>query len=352
MHFKLLSCLVAFSLVGTIYAQTCDTSSSCTCMKDDLNPAGIMLGHEHAKGDWKVSYRYMHSSARGNMSEAHTVDDNTVFSNYLMSPKDMQMNMHMVMAMYGITNKLSVMTMFNYNTMSMGMNMLAGTTHVHGTGGGGQAHAMEMHTQGIGDVELYAMYEALSTNTHYAFVHGGVSVPTGNVNVKGAVNDAMYPGQRLPYMMQLGSGTVDFMPGATYLLRHNRLAIGVQATSIIRPFMNTNGYNLGNKLTLNTWVSYKWLNWLSNSIRIDDVYTSAIEGKDAQVSAVIEPAGNPTNYGGQNVSIYAGLNVYFNRTWLQNSKLLFEYGLPVYQYANGVQQKLQAGLYASWYFSF
>lgn len=313
-----------------------------------------MLGHEHQKGLWMLSYRYMHTFSQGNVVEAHPVDENYVFNNYLMSPDNMQMDMHMFMAMYGFTDKLSIMIMFNYNLMSMGMNMLPGSRHVHGsaTSTHDESSDMGMFSKGIADTELYAMYKLFGKKKQNGFLHAGVTIPTGNSNVKGKADDMMYPSSRFPYAMQLGSGTVDFMPGATYKINYKRVQLGVQATGIIRPFKNSSGYNLGDKLSLNFWGAYKWLNWLSNSIRVEDIYASTIHGKDPLLSMVIEPAGNPINYGGQNVNMYAGLNIYFNRYILKNSKLLLEYGIPVYQYANGVQQEFKYGLYGSWYILF
>lgn len=48
--------------------QTCDSISVCDCATKDLSPSGVMLGHEHGKETWKISYRYMNMIMENNLS--------------------------------------------------------------------------------------------------------------------------------------------------------------------------------------------------------------------------------------------------------------------------------------------
>jgi len=346
--------VLLFSKSSILFSQICDTTLLCSCIDDDLNPAGIMLGHEHPQGTWKLSYRYMSMNMSGNLSGINTVDDDTIFNNYMMSPKNMRMDMHMLMAMYGVTDKFSIMAMFNYNILSMQMNMFP-TTSMNMPGmnmGSGNNTTMASKTNGIGDIQLYATYVLLKRNINFLFLSGGISVPAGSIYAKGKNDDMIYPSMRLPYMMQLGSGTVDFLPGVTYLLRYEDFSFGTQVTSILRPFNNSLGYHLENKLSLNWWAAYKWLPWISTSARVEDNYTSSISGNDAQLVMTNEPSANPFNYGGQLVNGYAGINIYFNKSFLINSKLSAEYGIPVYQFVNGIQLGTKSTFNVSWTFSF
>lgn len=229
-------------------AQTCDSSSGCRCTQTDLSPSGIMLGHEHAKGTWKLSYRYMNMAMNGDVSGTHPVSSAYMLNDYGILSQNMNMGMHMLMAMYGITDKLSVMTMFNYNTVSMNMNM----------GNQNFTRAMQENVFGLGDTKFYAVYKLLKRGSHILFINAGVNIPTGSITVKGNSNDLMYPNEQLPYMMQLGSGTVDLMPGATYLIKQGNFATSIQITSVIRPFNNSLDYHFGNELSLTAWAAYKW----------------------------------------------------------------------------------------------
>ncbi len=338
-------------------SQTCDSVRACDCAAKDLSPSGIMLGHEHPKGIWKISYRYMSMMMDGNLSGTTKVDDNFVFNKYIMSPQNMRMDMHMVMAMYGVTNRLSLMAMFNYNASSMNMNSLPGTMNMTMNGSGGMmssnnSNTMSSKTSGLGDTKLYAVYSIINHNVHHILLSGGISLPTGSIQMKGKSDDMMYPSQRFPYMMQMGSGTFDFMPGITYLLKQNKASLSAQITSVIRPFNNSLNYRLGNEFTFNVWSAYRWFPWVSSSVRIEGSSVGAINGYDPSLYGVLEPSATSLNYGGQIVKSYLGLNFYLNRGWLKNNKLSVEYGMPVYQNVNGVQLALKSTIYAGWMISF
>ena len=336
-------------------AQTCDSMALCDCASKDLSPAAVMIGHEHSKGIWKISYRYMSMMEKNSLSGTAKVDDNTIFNNYLMSPQNMRMDMHMIMAMYGFTNKFSVMAMFNYNVVSMNMAMLPGSTMqmdgatmVMTTNN----NSMSTHSSGLGDTKLYAVYTLINHNDHHVFLSEGLNIPTGSIQMKGKSGDIVYPDQRLPYMMQLGSGSWDFMPGLTYLLKKNKLSASAQLTSVIRPFTNSLNYHLGNEFTFNVWAAYKWFPWMSTSIRLEGNSVGKISGYDASLWAGWEPSANPLCYGGQTISSFIGLNFYSTKGCLRNNKLFVEYGMPVYQNLNGTQLALTSTLYAGWLISF
>lgn len=339
-----------------LLSQTYDSVHACNCAVKDLSPSGIMLGHEHPKGIWKFSYRYMSMMMDGNLSGTTKVDDNFVFNKYLMSPQNMRMDMHMVMAMYGITNRLSAMVMFNYNVSSMSMNSFPSTSmQMNGstmTMSSNNSNTMNSKTSGLGDTKLYAVYSIINRNVHHIFLSAGINIPTGSIQMKGAANDAMYPSLRFPYTMQMGSGTYDFMPGVTYLVKLNKLSLSTQMTSVIRPFNNSLNYSLGNEFTLNIWGAYKWLPWVSTSVRIEGSSVGSIVGYDKSLYTLKEPSANPWNYGGQIIKSYIGLNFYLNRGWLKNNKLSLEYGIPVYQNLNGVQMQQKSTIYAGWMITF
>jgi hypothetical protein len=347
--------LLLFIRSITIYSQTaCDSMEVCDCIWRDLSPAGTMTGHEHAKGSWKISYRYMSMMMKDNISGTTKVDDNYVFNNYIMAPQTMQMDMHMLMAMYGFTDRFSVMAMFNYNVNTMSMTAFPGSTMIMD----GKPTVMSNYTNmitktaGLGDTKLYAVYAIVNRNAHHLFLSAGINLPTGSISVKGKSDDMMYPDSRYPYMMQLGSGTVDFMPGITYLLKKEKFSASAQVSSVLRHFNNSNNYHLGNELNASIWTAYKWLPWISTSVRAEENVTGKMVGKDISLVENNEPAAFSSNYGGQTTTAFAGLNFYFNRTWFQHSKLTFEYGMPIYQNTNGIQLAQKSMLYAGCVVSF
>jgi len=180
----------------------------------------------------------------------------------------------------------------------------------------------------------------------------GLSLPTGSIRKKGASDDMMYPAMRYPYMMQLGSGTIDVMPGITYLFTKNKFSASAQVAGTVRPFYNSQGYRLGNEAVADIWAAYKFLPWLSASLRSEATKTGAIAGYDPQVYTTMEPSAAPGNYGGESCYGFAGLNFYMNRGFLRNNRLSVEYGVPLYQSVNGIQLAARSALYAEWMIAF
>ncbi len=324
--------------------------SSCNyfCCPTDRTPLGIMMSHIHKKGEWMASYRFMNTNSNDNLSGKTKIGDDIIYQNYLMSPKNMSMNMHMLMLMYGLSNRITIMAMMNYNLMSMNMSMLPGTMHMHGSG---TETSMSSTSSGIGDTKINILYGLVNKERHHILVSAGVSLPTGSISKKGD-QKSMYQGARLPYVMQTGTGTVDFSPGITYLLERKSFTWGTQATSVIRSNYNSLGYNNGNDLTLNSWLAYQWSKWCSNALRIEGNTSGKIKGRDATMYSVMEPSANTGNYGGQKLTTFLGLNFYIRNGILNNNRLAIEYGIPVYRFVNGIQMKAGNTLCVGWQVKF
>src|ERR1022692_3280265 len=98
-------------------AQEC-SGDDCACGKTDISPAGIMNDHTHEKGKWMFSYSYMRMNMQGNILGDKGISDNDIYSkyNYGMSPANMTMDMQMIMVMYGISDRFTIMAMSSYNT--------------------------------------------------------------------------------------------------------------------------------------------------------------------------------------------------------------------------------------------
>lgn len=357
--------LIMLHVAGVAHAGKRD-SISCSCNRDDYSPAGVMVGMRHLKGMWMFSYNYMNMQMKHNLSGTSEISDKSILNNYLMSPHSMQMDMHMLMGMYGLSDRITLMTMLNYNSSVMKMNMLSSTSHSH-NGSGGHNHTdnhnsndselslmeMESKSAGISDAELYAFWSFFINKGTTLMASGGINIPIGSINKKGTEEDMMYPNKQLPYMMQTGSGTVDFAPGITLLQRVKNFEGSAQATGIVRTHNNANGYRLGNELMLNAWGAYQFFGSLSPSLRVDASFAESIKGEDAQLFKVMEPGTNPANYGGTKVNGYIGLSFYFKKTpVVKNSRILLEYGIPAYQNLNGIQQSQESVLNAAWRFAF
>jgi hypothetical protein len=348
--------ILTLFLHGVCLAQSQDTltcEGSCCCV-NDLTPAGVMISHIHNKNEWMVSYRYMSMEMNGLLSGTQQKNKSDVFVNYLMSPEKMRMDMHMVMAMYGVTNRFTIMTMLNYNITTMSMSMLETTAMSHMSG----MHMNDMNmspimkTSGISDLKLHLLYGLIKGLNHQLLLSTGFSFPTGNIDLKGKPNDMIYSDKRLPYAMQLGSGSFDILPCVNYLYQQKKIAFSIQGSGVVRTRYNNIGYKWGNEATLNSWFAYQWFNIFSTSVRLEGNIAGKIKGYDPTLYYYNEPSSNPFNYGEKRLNCFIGSGIQFKKGLVKNSRLGIEYGLPLYQSLNGTQMKLKQTLYASWAVTF
>ena len=351
MFLKQLCLLVFLGLQSIVVSQetteSCDVS--CHCIRN-LTPAGVMISHVHPKNEWMLSYRYMQMGMGTPIQGRSAISELNVYTNYLGYTPSMRMDMHMVMGMVGITNRFTAMVMFNYLANSMPMNMMSGHSH-HGMTMSTDAH-MDMHTNGLGDTKLHALYGIVKNTTTQVVASLGVSLPTGSIQLKGLNNDMFYAGNRLPYMMQLGSGTVDALPGVTFVTQHENLTYSAQVQGIVRLNTNKVGYQFGDEINATTWLGYNWWKGFGSSLRLEGSWVGTLRGSDSSMYFYNEIASNPQNYGGVRLQGLAGLSYQFEEGFIANHRFAIEYGLPLYQKANGIQNKLNQTWMASWSYSF
>ena len=320
------------------------------CCHQDLAPVGIMIGHVHGKRQWMLSYRMMFMSMKGNYENGKAITDDVLFNTYLMLPKSMNMQMHMLMGMVGITERLTLMAMLHFNHTNMTMQMpessaSAADGHNHDHGTGHDHDGMHMHSTGFGDTKLHALYAICKTNNHQFIASLGTSIPTGSITYHG--HDAMYAGSRLPYAMQQGSGSVEVLPGITYLYAQNKFSGSAQALYTWRLNQNKIGYQLGNESLVNTWLAYRLHNKWSISVRAEWLHIAPLKDADIGLYKFMEPAANASNYGGNAGTGFLGINIFLNK-----QRLSLEAGLPVFQKWNGVQMHRTFAITAGWQFLF
>ena len=314
------------------------------CCSTDPTPAGIMLGFPHHKGEWMLSYRFMQMQSGGMYRSGRPVPDAEVFNQYqyLMNPDRMLMQMHMLMAMYGLSDRFTLMAMLGYNYNSMQMHMAPGTSMHHHMAGMSMTSTdpnMSITSASFADPKLWLMYRAYSGSNAQVVLSGGLSLPVGSIRLQGSSTD-MYAGSRLSYCMQAGSGSVEVLPGITYINRGRRFTFSSQATGTLRTNTNSLGYRLGNEAVWNTWLACLLHRNVSVSTRLEAWATEAQYGTDKGLYPGYEPSADASNSGGKRAEAYIGAN--YNLAGLAgNYRLAAEYGLPLYQKYNGLQQHIR-----------
>lgn len=323
--------------------------SGCCCGRNGQAPLGVMTDHIHEKGTWMLSYTYMDMHMQGNRIGSANASDNTIYQHYMMAPENMTMQMHMAMLMYGVTDGLTLMAMGGFAIYNMSMNMsMPGMVMTPGN------MTMRSMSSGITDTRLYGLFNCSGKDDHRTILSLGVNMPTGPVTATGTT--MFGADQRVSYDMQPGTGSYSLLPGITYVREQGLFSYGADAGADIKLDNNSLGYRFGNVYHASVWAGYRFLPFVSGSLRAEGVRADKLMGSDPVVSISayenIDPTTDPKNYGGTTMSLYAGLNFHTMKPALAKFNLLVEYGVPVYQDLNGTQMSLKSNLLAGLQYSF
>jgi len=329
---------------------------------DAHGPIGVMGDHRHHEGELMLSYRYMRMQMEGNLIGQDSVSPNTIVTTVpnrffgmpmqpptlRIVPTEMSMDMHMLGAMFGVTDTITLMGMVPIIDKDMHLITYKGAMGTNVLGD------FDTHTDGMGDVSLSALIGLYDQKTPQAEQHLnlmlGLSAPTGSITETGRVLTPMgqTPVVRLPYAMQLGSGTWDFLPGITYTNRHGNLSFGAQYRGWVRlEDKNEEGYRLGDLHQVTGWAEYEWAPWVSNSIRLAYQTQDSIHGIDPEIVGPVQTA-NPDFYGGDRLDLLFGVNLIGQRGTICGHRLAAEFGVPVYQNLNGPQMETDWTLTVGW----
>ncbi|NEP59687.1 MAG: transporter, partial [Symploca sp. SIO2G7] len=262
---------------------------------DGHAPISVMGDHTHQAGEFMFSYRYMFMRMDGNRDGTDNLSDQEVLQQFPVTPTNMDMEMHMFGGMYAPTDDLTLMVMIPYVLKEMDHITRMGVNFT-------------TSSEGFGDLQLTGLYNVLRQNRQRVHFNLGVSFPTGSIDERDdtpAGNDV-----RLPYPMQIGSGTFDLKPGVTYLGQADKFSWGAQASTILRLGENSNDYRLGNQFNLTGWVASKWVDWLSTSLRLDFKTLGNISGADPLLNPMMIPTADPDRRGGERLDLGLGLNLY------------------------------------------
>ncbi|MDH5231652.1 MAG: transporter [Gammaproteobacteria bacterium] len=241
---------------------------------------------------------------------------------YMMAPTTMSMDMHMLMGMVDLTPKLGVMFMLPYRLSTMSMETAMGDS-------------ANMESSGLGDVAISTTYQVNDEITG----HFEISVPTGSIDSQG---EMMGSTMRLPYAMQLGSGTYDLKPKIEYITYLEDFTVGLNANYVFHLGDNEAGYHWGNKAFLEARASRNVTNSLIATLKTNYQRWGSIKGADSMIMQVdmmsgknTSPVANPSHYGG------ASSEVNFELSYIvANSQTVgLDMTYPVYQNLWGPQMK-------------
>jgi hypothetical protein len=311
---------------------------------DSHAPIGVMGDHTHNEGEWMLSYRYMTMSMTDNLNASKKVSDDEVLADFMVAPKSMTMQMHMLGAMYAPSNTVTLAFMLPYieNDMKLVMNM-----PMMGSGMGTpmtMRQNFETQSKGIGDLKAVALYRLFASSNNRIHLNLGLSLPTGSIDEKDATPMSMGKDIILPYPMQLGSGTYDVMPGITYNGTQDSYSYGAQLKAVLRTFSNEREYRLGNRYQAQAWAALPVNHLMSLSVRGDYEQWGNIVGADSDLSSMMVPTARKNLRAGKQFSTALGINILLPA----DNRLALEYKVPVYQDLDGPQLAADPMLTLGW----
>lgn len=290
-------------------------------------------GHHHGKGMWMVDYRFTRMYMKDmldtttKVTASQAVDENGSY-NYMMAPVDMTMDMHMLMIMYGLTDKVMPMLMLHYMSNSMEMLSFDGTRST-------------MKSSGVADT----LFTAMIQGPHKLNFNVGLSIPTGSIDVSGPMThmQGVTNHQKYGYGMQLGSGSYELKHGISYEDSAGKLGWGLSYEYTARLNENKNDYRLGNILLADSWLQYGVMPSLLAKGKLQLRALGQIQGADPELVEdnnasgnfrAMSPALDASNSGGNRVDASLTLKYTVPNTMIS---ITGDFSMPVYQNLWGPQ---------------
>ena len=296
-----------------------------TARADAHAPIGVMADHVHGAGEWMVSLRYMRMEMDGMRDGTTSLSAQEVLDQvYDATPLSMSMEMWMLGGMWAPSDSLTLMAMAPYlsNTMDIRRSPMMG---------GGE---FTTDSAGLGDIRLSGLVPVLQeesgTRVH---VEAGISLPTGSITERH--DTLMDPNVKLPYPMQLGSGTYDLVLGATAVRQFETPSFGGQLRGIVRTGDNSEGYRLGDQWNATAWGAYALSEAASASLRLAWQTRGNIDGSDDDLAQMNVPTADRSNQGGDRLDVGLGVNGTLGNGW----RLAAEALVPVHQDLDGPQME-------------
>lgn len=317
-------CLITAAIV-VLFTSTAKSQWS-SHRPDGHAPISVMGDHTHSKGEWMLSYRYMYMNMDGNRDGTSTLTNAEVLRNFMVTPTEMPMQMHMFGVMYAPSNKLTLMAMVPFHVREM--------DHVTRMGG-----SFTTESSGVGDIQLSAIIKMLDVGNNLLLGQAQVSIPVGSLSEKDQTPASAPNEIVLPFPMQLGSGTLDLKPAVTYLGQNPIFSWGSQIRGVIRLGENTQDWALGNELHLRNWLGYNVSEWFAPSVSLNLLTRGNIRGREDRTNPVVVHTADPDLKAGTLVDAGVGVNFFVPHGALENFRIGTDLRVPFIQYLKGPQME-------------
>jgi len=298
----------------------------------------------HPAGGFMFSYRYDRMRMDGNRDDTTRVKESQILlptGSYRVAPSDMDMQMHVFGFMYAPADWVTLSAMIPWVELEM--------DHITATG-----ERFTTKSDGVGDLKLSGLLRLFEDATNHVHLNAGLSFPTGGLGHKDEIPipNVGFRTRRLPYPMQIGSGSWDILPGLTYIGAIDWLSWGAQVMGTVRLGENRHDYRLGHRADTTAWAAIPLWDWISLSARIRYRYNDNITGADDSLDPNAIPTADPDLRRGHFVDLLAGVNFVVPLGLAGDHSLAFEGGAPIYQNLDGPQLETDWRITVGWQLTF
>lgn len=345
-----LACLVAaaaavFVWTGSASAQVEAEYEWTADRPDAVAPFGVTGDRTYEAGRLVLWYRFEGKRWDGYRIGTNPVDISSVLNTFDVAPFRMATAVQKVGLSFGLRDWLTVEAQVPFLVNKVQELTTPDTTFKVLSG-----FQVDSDRYGFGDVRALAHLQILEHTSYRAHVTGGVSIPVGSIH-QDDFNPVTNSTERLPFPMQIGSGTWDGIAGFTFLAQRRSTSTGIQAMGLFRPHENDLDYRLGHQVETSVWGSYVLSDWVSLSARISAHWQGDPAGSFAglAIDPTANPSANPELQGGTQVDLPLGINVHFPQGGLEGHRLGVEWSLPIHQDLDGPQLERNWSLHIGWY---
>jgi hypothetical protein len=320
-----LGMLVLLLLVGPVSAEEQAAADEERRLPDLIPPVGVFGELVHSKGEIMLSYRYHRDSLDGVLIGSIEIAPPLLTGAYASVPFEMASNTHVFEVMWVPLEEITFVLSLPF--LDKEMRQIDSIT----------GFSYSTSASGFGDLGLSLLYRVFEDHRSRVHLNLGLTVPTGSINESSTTPHAPTQLTRLPYDMQLGSGTVDLIAGFTYNGFWRGLAWGTQMTGRLHAGTNDNGYKQGNEYDLTAWFGRRWLPWLNTAFRLDWRHWFNPIGQDYLLDPTFSFANDAGKQGGRRLDALFSVDFLVTGGALRGTKFGVEAGFPAYQYLDGPQ---------------
>lgn len=310
---------------------------------DGIGPVAVLGDRTYAPGELALSYRFMGIVFDGQRTGEMSVPLTTVLDAFAFAPVRQEVTMHLFGLAFGLGDRVTLEAHVPFLMGKMTEHLTEDELRFRNETG----FPEDDDRAGFGDVAVRGHLSVYEQGPYRAHATMGVSLPLGSFRQPYRTPDD--PDEtRAPYSLQIGSGTVDLLPGFTVAAQNDQASTGIQVNTVLRLHENELDYHLGHRFEGSVWGAYQTTDFVSMSVRLLARRWMNVEGADPLLDPMETPAAHPELQGGTRVEMPVGINVFFPEGLLQGHRVGIEASKPIYQDLDGPQLEHGWSLTLGW----